>query len=68
MQDTNPAYIPRNHRIEESIRAAEDHGDFAPFHRLVDVLAAPYDDQPDNAAYQKPPLPQERVTKTFCGT
>ena len=68
MQDTNLAYIPRNHRIEESIRAAEDHGDFAPFHRLVDVLAAPFDDQPDNAAYQKPPLPQERVAKTFCGT
>ncbi len=64
----NPAYIPRNHRIEEAIRAAEDQGDLAPFHRLVDVLAKPFEDQPVNAAYQTPPLPEERVTKTFCGT
>ncbi len=68
MRSVNPAYIPRNHRIEQAIRAAEDRGDFAPFHRLVDVLAKPFNDQPEHAAYQTPPLPEERVTKTFCGT
>lgn len=68
MRTVNPAYIPRNHRIEQSIRAAEDLGDFAPFHMLVDVLAKPFDNQPTNIAYQTPPLPEERVTKTFCGT
>ncbi len=68
MQTVNPAYIPRNHRIEQAIRAAEDHGDFVPFNVLVDVLAKPFDDQPEHADFQTPPLMDERVTKTFCGT
>ena len=42
MTRANPAFIPRNHRIEAAIRAAEDHGDFEPFHQLVDVLADPF--------------------------
>ncbi len=41
---------------------------FGPFHKLADVLAKPYDDQPENTAFQNPPRPEERVTKTFCGT
>ena len=65
---SNPAYIPRNHRIEEVIRAATDHGDFAPFHRLVGVLVRPFDDQPENSQYAVPPREDQRVTKTFCGT
>ena len=35
MRAANPKYIPRNHRIEEAIRAAEDRGDFAPFEDLA---------------------------------
>ena len=65
---SNPAYIPRNHRIEEVIRAATDHGDFAPFNRLADVLVRPFDDQPENSQYAVPPREDQRVTKTFCGT
>jgi uncharacterized protein YdiU (UPF0061 family) len=68
MRRANPRYIPRNHRVEEAIRAAEDRTDFAPFERLVEVLRHPFDDQPDRAAYALPPQPHERVTKTFCGT
>jgi serine/tyrosine/threonine adenylyltransferase len=68
MLAVNPKYIARNHRVEEVIRAAVDHNDFAPFHRLVDVLARPFDDQPENSQYSNPPLENERVTKTFCGT
>ena len=68
MRTANPRYVPRNHRVEEAIRAAEDKGDFAPFESLVEVLQRPFDDQPDNDAYALPPRPHERVTKTFCGT
>jgi serine/tyrosine/threonine adenylyltransferase len=32
------------------------------------VLARPFDDQPENSQYSNPPLENERVTKTFCGT
>jgi len=67
MRATNPAYIPRNHRVEQAITAALE-GDLAPFDRLVDVLARPFDDQPHNAAYQAPPRPEEVVHETFCGT
>jgi uncharacterized protein YdiU (UPF0061 family) len=68
MRATNPAFVPRNHRIEEVIRAAADDDDFAPFERMVRVLERPYDDQPDDAALAEPPRPEERVKATFCGT
>lgn len=68
MRRTNPACIPRNHRIEEVIGAAVQDGDFGPFHALHAVLTRPFDLQPDRDAYRRPPLPHERVQNTFCGT
>jgi serine/tyrosine/threonine adenylyltransferase len=68
MLAANPAYIPRNHRVEAVIRAAVDDDDFAPFHELVAVLSRPFDDQPDFAHYAEPPAAHERVLQTFCGT
>jgi uncharacterized protein YdiU (UPF0061 family) len=67
MRANNPAYIPRNHRVEEAIVAATA-GDFAPFETLVKVLAHPYDDQPQFADYAKPPREDQIVQQTFCGT
>ncbi|MBA86037.1 protein adenylyltransferase SelO [Thalassobius sp. S69A] len=67
MRAVNPAFIPRNHRIEQMIQAAEA-GDFAPFHRLNTVLAQPYTDQPQAQDLTRPPLPSEVVEQTFCGT
>lgn len=68
MHAVNPAFIPRNHRVEAVIRAAVDNDDYAPFEELVKVLAKPYENQPEYAAYQDPPLPDQRVLRTFCGT
>jgi uncharacterized protein YdiU (UPF0061 family) len=68
MRRANPAFIPRNHRIEQAIAAAVDDTDFEPFERLVKVLARPFDDQPEHADLADPPAPDERVTATFCGT
>ncbi|WP_424986324.1 protein adenylyltransferase SelO [Microbulbifer sp. S227A] len=67
MRRANPAFIPRNHRIEQMIAAAVE-GDYAPFHRLNTVLARPYDDQPDAADLARAPRPEEVVPATFCGT
>jgi serine/tyrosine/threonine adenylyltransferase len=67
MRRVNPAFIPRNHRVEAALAAAE-HGDFDPFHQLHGILQRPYDDQPDVADYEQPPQPSERVLRTFCGT
>lgn len=68
MRSVSPAYIPRNHRVEQAIKAAVDHGDLAPFDRLVDVLSRPFDDQPGHAELALPPAPEEIVRETFCGT
>ncbi len=68
MQRVNPAFIPRNHRVEAALNAASDHGDLAPFHRLLAILQRPYDEQPENREYEQPPQPSERVLNTFCGT
>ncbi|MFN3720581.1 MAG: protein adenylyltransferase SelO [Rhizobium rhizophilum] len=67
MEAVNPALIARNHRIEEVIAAAV-YGDFSFFHRLVDALATPYVEDPDTADLRVPPTPDQRVTRTFCGT
>jgi len=68
MQAVNPVYIPRNHRIEAAIRAAEDHDDLSVFHDLHAVLQTPYERQPDKDVYMWPPEPDEVVQQTFCGT
>jgi uncharacterized protein YdiU (UPF0061 family) len=67
MRRANPAFIPRNHRVEAALAAAE-HGDLAPFERLLAVLARPFDDQPDAADLATPPRPDEEIDATFCGT
>jgi uncharacterized protein YdiU (UPF0061 family) len=67
MRCANPAFIPRNHRIEQAITAGV-RGDFEPFETLVRVLARPYDEQPEAAHLAEPPEPSERVLQTFCGT
>ncbi|MFT5363944.1 MAG: hypothetical protein ACI9VX_001570, partial [Dinoroseobacter sp.] len=64
---TNPAFIPRNHRVEEAIQAGVA-GDYAPFHRLREVLKTPFTDQPDHAELQIPADQQNAVRQTFCGT
>jgi uncharacterized protein YdiU (UPF0061 family) len=68
MRQVNPAYIPRNHRVEQMIDAAMERGDFAAFEEFSTVLSQPYRDQPGFAAYADPPQPSERVLQTFCGT
>ena len=68
MQAVNPVYIPRNHRIEAAIRAAEDHDDFSLFHDLHAVLQNPYERQAQNDAFMLPPDDDEIVQQTFCGT
>ncbi len=68
MRGANPAFIPRNHRVEEAIAAAVQRGDYRPFETLVGVLERPYDDQPDRAYLAEPPGPEQHVYQTFCGT
>ena len=67
MTQINPVLIPRNHRIEQAIQASYQ-GDFSPFHRLVDALKEPFTENAQYADLETPPLPEEVVHETFCGT
>ncbi|MBM7563870.1 protein adenylyltransferase SelO [Paenibacillus sacheonensis] len=68
MKDSNPAVIPRNHRVEEALRAAVEEGDYAVMDRLLEVLAHPFAHDPSQAEYAEPPAPSNRPYQTFCGT
>lgn len=67
MRKVNPLVIPRNHRVEEMIAAAVN-GDFAPFHDLLEAVTHPFEDRPGTERFTTPAAPDERVTRTFCGT
>lgn len=66
MRQANPVVIPRNHRVEEVLTAAES-GDMSPFQQFLSVLQSPYVWTPQHAAYQSPPT-DEADYRTFCGT
>jgi serine/tyrosine/threonine adenylyltransferase len=68
MRSVNPAFIPRNHRVEQALDAAIEYGDFSRFAELLTVLSRPYEDQAVFADYANPPDADERVFRTFCGT
>ncbi|MGI9291365.1 MAG: protein adenylyltransferase SelO [Gammaproteobacteria bacterium] len=68
MRLANPAIIARNHRVEEALLAATKLEDLQPFLRLTEALQNPFNCTPENAELKTPPLPQERVKATFCGT
>ncbi len=68
MRAANPAFIPRNHLVEEATSAAVNDGNFASFENLLTVLTMPYEDQPVFGCYVDPPRPDQVVHQTFCGT
>jgi uncharacterized protein YdiU (UPF0061 family) len=68
MRQANPAFVPRNHRVEAALAAAIEHNNYGPFEELLLVLSRPYEDQPAFAGYAEPPGPEQRVYRTFCGT
>ncbi|MFN3525996.1 MAG: protein adenylyltransferase SelO [Paracoccus sp. (in: a-proteobacteria)] len=67
MAAVNPQRIPRNHRIEQAIQAAQA-GDMAPFQRLSAAVMCPFDAQPGWQDLSEAPMPAEIVHHTFCGT
>ena len=68
MRASNPAVIPRNHKVEEVLKAAEGRSDLHALHTFLKALRIPYRDHPEYDAFHHPPQPHERVYQTFCGT
>lgn len=68
MRRSSPAIIPRNHRVEEALEAAVEHGDCSVMERLLAVLANPFAHAPEQEAYAALPEPSACAYQTFCGT
>lgn len=67
MRRTNPAVIPRNHRVEEALAAAEE-GDYSVLHQLVSVLQDPFAYSTEQEAYVGGPDGEGLPYRTYCGT
>ncbi len=68
MRDSNPAVIPRNHRVEEALEAAVRHEDYRVMERLLSVLSNPYAHTNEQAGYYTLPGPSGVPYQTYCGT
>ncbi|MFZ5969930.1 MAG: protein adenylyltransferase SelO [Bacillota bacterium] len=68
MRNSNPAIIPRNHRVEEALEAAVKQGDYSMMEQLLGVLSKPYAHSPEQADYATLPAPSTCPYRTFCGT
>ena len=67
MRRHTPAFIPRNHLVEEALSAATTEYDYAVMERLLDVLATPYDHTRDRPRFTEPGTGGGQY-RTFCGT
>ena len=68
MKNSNPAVIPRNHRVEEVLRVADEKGDLSVMERLISVINKPFAHTADQKEYAELPPPSFCEYKTFCGT
>ncbi|WP_232696478.1 protein adenylyltransferase SelO [Brevibacillus daliensis] len=68
MKNSNPALIPRNHRVEDALEAMVKQGDYSVMERLLDVLSSPYVHSPEQADYSSLPSLSNRPYQTYCGT
>ncbi|UXH46158.1 YdiU family protein [Rossellomorea vietnamensis] len=68
MRTSNPSVIPRNHRVEEALKAAVEEDDLTVMNDLLAVLKDPYAYSTDQEEYCTLPSPTTRPYRTFCGT
>ena len=68
MKKYNPVYIPRNHKVEEALDAAEDKGDFSILENFLNVLSQPYEETSGDSSFMEPRPDGMSDYKTYCGT
>jgi serine/tyrosine/threonine adenylyltransferase len=68
MRSSNPAVIPRNHRVEAALDAAVNQEDYSVMEQLLDVLSSPYAHSPEQVDYCALPEQSTQPYRTFCGT
>ena len=65
MKKNNPTVIPRNHKVEEALEAANNN-DLSLTKKLLSILNKPYDNKNNIENYQSPS--NNNKYQTFCGT
>jgi uncharacterized protein YdiU (UPF0061 family) len=65
MKKNNPIVIPRNHKVEEALEAANN-DNLKPMNDLLSILNKPYSAQSNIESFQSPSNDQNY--QTFCGT
>ncbi|MEC0232821.1 YdiU family protein [Paenibacillus kribbensis] len=68
MRSSNPAIIPRNHRVEEALEAAVEREDYRVMEQLLGVLSNPYAYSDEQEIYATLPEESSCTYRTFCGT
>ena len=66
MKTVKPLVIPRNHKVEEALEAAEKNN-LKPINQLIEILKDPYSHQKNILNYQIASNSDEKY-QTFCGT
>lgn len=67
MQQTNPAFIPRNHIVEEALELAALNNETTQVQSIIQTMKKTYDYNYNNETYRRVPQ-NDNTYKTFCGT
>ena len=67
MKSVNPLVIPRNHKVEEALEAANN-GNITPMKNLIKILEKPYTNHNNISQYQFYNSSKGEKYQTFCGT
>ena len=68
MDQVNPIYIPRNHKVEEALAAAVNQGNISEFEDMLSVVSKPFDEVSGLEGYAEPGGKTADPYQTFCGT
>ena len=68
MRRNNPAFVPRNDKVEEALAAATLQGDLSAVEKLLDVLTQPFAHDRQMPEFSTSPMSDGRAYQTFCGT
>ena len=68
MDEVNPIYIPRNHKVEEALASAVKENNMEPLSLLLSILVQPYEEIVGYESFAEPAPFSLEPYKTFCGT
>jgi uncharacterized protein YdiU (UPF0061 family) len=68
MDQVNPIYIPRNHKVEEALAAAVGQDNMSEFEDMLSIVSAPFDEVSGREVFAELGPKTAVPYQTFCGT